>query len=194
MGLLLPLAFVLAATAAPVAPSPTQMTFHAFPAATSQSACDHPIRLPLATSYHTSTAGNAKQIYFVAAKSTAARGPFSLPLAPENRGAFQLTPSLENVPESMWNSFPAGVPRPTGPINLLEGDAYAAARQAANQAKRPLSQCFGLVPAGYDVHEITPIKLGGSPTDLANKISLPRTLHRTVTAWFSDLQRLMGGD
>ncbi len=121
-------------------------------------------------------------------------GSISLPFAPESQGAFQLTARFENVPPSMWEDFPVGVPRPTGPLNLLEGDAYAAARQAANQANRQLSQGFGLGPAGYDVHEITPIKFGGSPIDLANKIGLPRDLHRTVTAWFSDLQRLMGGD
>lgn len=69
MGILLPLALVLAATAAAVAPSRTSITFHVFPAAIGQSACDHPVRLPLATSYPTSTAYNAEQIYFVAAKS-----------------------------------------------------------------------------------------------------------------------------
>lgn len=93
----------------------------------------------------------------------------------------------------MWNSFPAGVPRPTGPINLLDGDAYAAARQAANRANRPLSQGFGLNEARYQVHEIDPIKFGGSPTDLVNKVGLPRSLHSQVTAWFARLQQLIQG-
>ena len=91
----------------------------------------------------------------------------------------------------MWADFSAGVPRPTGPINLLEGDAYAAARQSANQANRSLSQGFGLNQAGYQVHEVVPIKFGGSPTSLFNKVGLPRMMHAQVTTWFARLQRLI---
>jgi hypothetical protein len=97
------------------------------------------------------------------------------------------------VPARMWADFPAGVPRPTGPINLLRGSVYDSARVAANRVNRPLSRGFGLNEAGYQVHEIVPVKFGGSATDLANKVGLPRSLHSQVTTWFAELQRLIQG-
>jgi filamentous hemagglutinin len=93
----------------------------------------------------------------------------------------------------MWADFPAGVPRPSGPINLIDGLMYDAAVAAKKAANRPLSEGFGLGPAGYDVHEIVPVKYGGSPTDLANKAGVYRPIHRQVTAWFNRLQRLIEG-
>jgi RHS repeat-associated protein len=123
----------------------------------------------------------------------AADGTLSLQLAPESQGVFNLTARFENVPPSMWGTFPAGVPRPTGPINLLTGDAYTAARQAANAANRPLSQGFGLGPADFQIHEIVPVKFGGSPTALSNKVGVYAPVHRQVSAWFNRLQRLMEG-
>jgi hypothetical protein len=116
-----------------------------------------------------------------------------LQLAPESQGVFTLTARFENVPARMWADFPAGVPRPTGPINLLRGSVYDSARVAANRVNRPLSRGFGLNEAGYQVHEIVPVKFGGSATDLANKVGLPRSLHSQVTTWFAELQRLIQG-
>ena len=91
----------------------------------------------------------------------------------------------------MWADFPAGVPRPTGPINLIDGAAYEAARASANTFNRSMSRRFGLGPAGYEIHEIVPVKFGGSPTALSNKVGLLDTLHSEVTTWFGRLQRLI---
>jgi len=121
----------------------------------------------------------------------ASAGRNHLELAPDSRGLHHLQARFENIPESMWADFPAGVPRPTGPINLLEGVTYDAARQAANNINRKLNRGFRLGQANYDVHEIVPVKFGGSPTDLANKVGLPRPYHRQVSAWFTRLQRLL---
>jgi len=120
-----------------------------------------------------------------------AEGTLSLQLAPESQGVFNLTTRFENVPPSMWETFPEGVPRPTGPINLIDGAAYDTARQAANNFNRGLSRRFGLGPADYEVHEIAPVKFGGSPTALSNKVGLLDTVHSQVTAWFGRLQRLI---
>jgi filamentous hemagglutinin len=95
------------------------------------------------------------------------------------------------VPARIWADFPAGVPRPTGPINLQYGAAYDAAVAAKKAANQPLSRGFGLGPNGYDVHEIVPVKFGGSPTALSNKVGLPRGLHQQVSTWFGRLQRLI---
>ena len=117
----------------------------------------------------------------------------ALPLAPESQGSFQITPSFVNIPETFFNQFPDGVPRPTGPINLLDGNAYIAARQAANQENRTLSTGFGLGPANYEIHEIVPVKFGGSPTALSNKVALVDTIHAQATTFFNRLQRILQG-
>ncbi len=115
-----------------------------------------------------------------------------LELAPESQRLHQLQARFENIPASIWADFPAGVPRPSGPINLIDGAAYDAALAAANKINGTLSRGFGLGPAKYDVHEIVPVKFGGSPTDLANKVGLPRSIHRSeVSPWFNRLQRLL---
>jgi len=50
---------------------------------------------------------------------------------------------------------------------------------------------IGTGPAGYQIHEVVPVKFGGSPTDLLNKQGLPAPLHYKATTWFGRLQRLI---
>jgi hypothetical protein len=76
-----------------------------------------------------------------------------------------------------WSGYPAGVPRPTGPVNVLTGDAYAAARAAANETNAGIRAASGLEGSGLQIHEIQPVKFGGSPTDMANKMLLPTAEH-----------------
>jgi len=78
---------------------------------------------------------------------------------------------------------------------MVGGAEYAdalAAKRAINAAinrELPLWRS-----AGLEWHEITPIKFGGSPTDLANKIPLPAGFHRSqVTPWWNSLQRSIQG-
>jgi hypothetical protein len=70
MGLLLPLAFVLAATASPVAPSRTSTMFHVFAAATSQTPGGHPVRLAPTNVYDAITQYDTAGGFSLAAKST----------------------------------------------------------------------------------------------------------------------------
>jgi hypothetical protein len=93
----------------------------------------------------------------------------------------------------MMQKFPQPdvVPYPSGEINPRTGAAYKSARQLADRINQTLRRAFGAGQAGQDIHEINPVKLGGSPTDLANKVGLPRPLHRQVTAWFRQLQDLI---
>ena len=70
-----------------------------------------------------------------------------------------------------WNSYPMGGIRPTGPVRILEGAEYTAARNAANLANRAIHRANpGL--RGFQIHEIQPVKFGGSPIDFLNKIIL----------------------
>lgn len=62
-----------------------------------------------------------------------------------------------------------------------------------SKANRALRREQGLVGRPVDVHEIKPVKFGGSPTHSANKAILPRDVHRQqVTPWWNQLQKDLG--
>ncbi|MBD8679368.1 hypothetical protein [Sphingomonas sp. CFBP 13720] len=94
---------------------------------------------------------------------------------------------------SDWSGYPAGVPKPQGPFRIVEGTEYDLARAAANKANGAIRKEQGLVGQPVDVHDIQPVKFGGSPTDPANKVILPRGFHRQqVTPWWNRLQSQLG--
>jgi hypothetical protein len=93
-----------------------------------------------------------------------------------------------------WAGYPAGVPRPQGPFKIIDGAEYDAARAAANRTNNAIRQDQGLVGQPVDIHEVQPVKFNGDPVDPANKLVLPRPLHRQqVTPWWSQLQRDLTG-
>ncbi len=58
---------------------------------------------------------------------------------------------------------------------------------------RQLRACAPMLDA-FEIHEIHPVKFGGSPTDLANKVLIDRATHRRlVTPWWNRFQRSTGG-
>ena len=77
-------------------------------------------------------------------------------------------------------------------MRLLQGDEYAVARSEANAANRVLHQANPEFN-GMEIHEVQPVKFGGSPTDLANKAVLPPTVHSEFTNWWSQLMRDLSG-
>ena len=87
-----------------------------------------------------------------------------------------------------WHGYPAGIPRPTGPFRLLPKAEYQVVRNAANNANRALHRAH---PEWRDmqIHEIQPVKFGGSPTDPANKIALNPGDHYAYNAWWQRLKR-----
>lgn len=110
-----------------------------------------------------------------------------------SRTSAESTPLLDHPEGSFsisdWTGYPAGVPVPQGPFRLLEGAEY----NAANKANNTLRQEQGLVGQPVDVHEINPVKFDGGPTDSANKVILPRDVHRQqVTPWWNQLQKDLG--
>jgi RHS repeat-associated protein len=92
-----------------------------------------------------------------------------------------------------WSGYPAGLPKPEGPFRLLEGQEYAAARGAANQANRALHAADSTLN-GLQIHEIQPVKFGGSPTDPLNKVPLTPADHASATTWWNRLQRDLQSD
>jgi RHS repeat-associated protein len=88
-----------------------------------------------------------------------------------------------------WSGYPdaAPVPKPSGPFRLLTGDEYKQARVAADNAN---SAIHALAPnMDFKVHEIQPVKFGGSPTDPANKILLTPNIHNIYTQWWRNIQK-----
>src|SRR5688572_6802124 len=88
-----------------------------------------------------------------------------------------------------WTGYPDGVPRPPGPYRLLEGEEYAAARAAANKANAAIRKADPAKYAGKQIHEILPVKFGGSPTDPANKVALTPTEHARYTTFWNRVMR-----
>ncbi|GAB4191302.1 MAG: hypothetical protein Fur006_34290 [Coleofasciculaceae cyanobacterium] len=91
-----------------------------------------------------------------------------------------------------WENYPSAIPRPSPPFKLLEGEEYAVARKAANNANTALHKADPSL-AGKQIHEIKPVKFGGSPTDPSNKIALSLQEHAKLTTWWNRLLRELTG-
>ncbi|HEV7509645.1 MAG TPA: Ig-like domain-containing protein [Thermoanaerobaculia bacterium] len=91
-----------------------------------------------------------------------------------------------------WTGYPDSIPKPTGPFRLLEGAEYDAARTAANRANSALHKADKSL-GGWQLHEVHPVKFGGDPVGLGNKMPLPAGAHGEVTNWWNALQRLLEG-
>jgi RHS repeat-associated protein len=91
-----------------------------------------------------------------------------------------------------WSSYPASVPRPQGPFRLLEGAEYENARASANAMNRAMRDQLGLRGRKFEIHEIHPVKFGGDPVSLTNKILLPEQIHRQqVTPWWNQFLKYL---
>ena len=114
-------------------------------------------------------------------------------------GAQVLKPGEFSAASVDWTGYPEGqfgLTRPSGPFQLLEGSAYDEALAAKNATNASIRRELPLwSQSELDWHEIQPVKFGGSPTDLTNKIPLPRSFHQQqVSPWWRNLQRSMEGD
>ncbi len=88
-----------------------------------------------------------------------------------------------------WSGYPGGSNlRPKGPFKLLPPEEYEHARKEANSANRAIHRANPALK-GVDIHEIHPVKFGGSPTDQSNKIPLSRSEHLKYTAWWNRMQK-----
>lgn len=88
-----------------------------------------------------------------------------------------------------WPGYLGRVPRPKGPFRLIEGEEYDDSRNAADRINEKLHKSGSETYEGKNIHEIHPIKFGGSSTDLTNKIALSPEDHYAVNAWWGRLQR-----
>jgi hypothetical protein len=79
------------------------------------------------------------------------------------------------------------VPKPVASPRIIRDNEYKIARNAANNANKAFRV------QGKQVHEILPVKFGGSPTDPANKILLSQPDHVEISIWWRTIQRLITG-
>jgi len=86
-----------------------------------------------------------------------------------------------------WKGYP-NRPKPDGPFRMLEGGEYQAARKAANSANRKLHRSDPSLK-GKQLHEVKPVKFGGSPTNPSNKAALSPKQHAEYTKYWNRLQR-----
>ena len=97
-----------------------------------------------------------------------------------NNGYFQITD---------WNGYPEGK-RPVGPFIVLEGEDYSVPRDKANSTNSQLHRQNHSYQ-GLQIHEVHPVKFGGSPTELSNKVYLTPKEHARFTVWWNRLLRQM---
>lgn len=81
-----------------------------------------------------------------------------------------------------WSDYLDGLPHPEGPFNVLEGNDYATARKEANKANAKLHRLYAYLK-GLQIHEVLPVKFGGSPTDIDNKVALTAEQHSKFTVF-----------
>ncbi|RAW00574.1 DUF6443 domain-containing protein [Pseudochryseolinea flava] len=107
---------------------------------------------------------------------------------------YSLRGNVDNFPNgsfsvSDWTGYPSGAIRPSGPFRLLEGAEYSSARKLANSTNAALHKANNELLRGLQIHEIHPVKFGGSPTDLSNKIFLTPAQHLQYTNFWNSLMR-----
>ncbi|MEN2416226.1 hypothetical protein [Flavobacterium mesophilum] len=88
-----------------------------------------------------------------------------------------------------WKGYPQGGVKPEGPFRLLEGAEYTAARNSANIKNAALRRANPEALKGLQIHEIHPVKFGGSPTDMLNKTFLTPKQHSAYTNYWNSLMR-----
>jgi len=87
----------------------------------------------------------------------------------------------------------SGVPRPTGPARLLQGEEYLTARSQADAANSASRSGNPSAYAGKQIHEILPVKFGGDPVGIANKVAITPAEHYRLNTYFLRLQRYLEG-
>ena len=108
-------------------------------------------------------------------------------------GAYESGRSSGEFKIDDWTGYPDGLPKPEGPFRVLEGDEYNTARNLANKTNTNIHKNRPDLK-GTQIHEVHPVKFGGSPTDIDNKIALsPKEHAKYTTFWNKKLREIKGG-
>ena len=92
-----------------------------------------------------------------------------------------------------WSDYPdeyVPVPNRDKVWHMLEGEEYINARDEANAFNRSTRrQNSYYANNNLEIHEIEPVKFGGSPTDWSNKVAIQAQAHRRyVTPWWNKIR------
>ena len=90
-----------------------------------------------------------------------------------------------------WTGYP-DAPKPNGPFKILEGTEYTDARNLANRTNTNIHRNRPDLK-GMQIHEMHPVKFGGSPIDIDNKIALSPKEHAKYTAFWNKVLREQKG-
>ena len=109
-------------------------------------------------------------------------------------GVISATKTVTSYPKgsfsvSNWTGYPQGGIKPSGPFRLLEGVEYTSARSLANSTNAAMRRANPSLYKGLQIHEIHPVKFGGSPTSLPNKIFLTPAQHAPYTKFWNNMMR-----
>jgi RHS repeat-associated protein len=107
-------------------------------------------------------------------------------VAPMLKGLFaakaEVTGALDgSFSVSNWSGYPAGGVKPECPFRLLEGAEYSSSRSLANSTNLAMRKTNPEIFKGLQIHEVHPVKFGGNPTDISNKIFLTPSQHAQYT-------------
>jgi RHS repeat-associated protein len=125
----------------------------------------------------------------IAAEVAGAKGLGSVTKIAETGNAIKTVGKLDgSFSIKNWTGYPGGA-KPSGTFRLLEGTEYKNARNLANETNKGLRASDPTKYAGKQIHEIKPVKFGGSPTDAANKVPLTQPQHAQYTTFWNNLMR-----
>jgi hypothetical protein len=107
-------------------------------------------------------------------------------------GLGTITSNLEYAEGSFsifnWQGYPTWGTKPEGPFRMLEGEEYLTARTIANKTNAAIHRAAPYLKS-LQIHEITPVKFGGSPTDATNKLFLETREHMEYTNFWNNIMR-----
>jgi RHS repeat-associated protein len=89
-----------------------------------------------------------------------------------------------------WKGYPSWGFKPTGPFRILEGQEYSSARALADKTNAAIHRANPYLD-GLQIHELQPVKFGGSPTSSANKVYLTPSQHSQYSKFWSSFLRNM---
>ncbi len=94
-----------------------------------------------------------------------------------------------------WAGYPDELPKPEGPFRIVKGEEYNNARNLANKINAYIHKTRPDLK-GLQIHEMKPVKFGGSPISIDNKIALLPKEHAKYTAYWNRILRdlLKGGN
>lgn len=115
--------------------------------------------------------------------------------APENHSRVTIIDQAERTFQiTDWSDYPddyVPMPNQNQTFVMLEGQDYNSARDQANKVNAATRRSDSYYSDNnLEIHEVVPVKFGGSPTDPNNKVAIQAQAHRGyVTPWWNKIKK-----